>query len=106
MSSGTFQHLLSILRETETDDDMGGTVKAWEIVGSLWASLSEPSGRELMAPQITESLSTVVRTHYRTDLSVKDRLQTQDGRVLHILTIDDPTGRMIETRMRCAELQG
>lgn len=106
MSAGSYRHLLTVLRQIDSPDGMGGQETMWTTVGTFWASLSEPSGRELMVPQITESLSTVVRTHYRTDLLVTDRLQTLDGRELHILTIDDPTGRQIETRLRCAELIG
>lgn len=86
-------------------DGQGGHTQGWALRAVVWALVEPLSSREaLMAKQLTAVLNVALTLHYRSDLSVTDRILI-GARVLHISSYQDPTGRRAELRVLCSEVQ-
>jgi SPP1 family predicted phage head-tail adaptor len=71
----------------------------------VWAHERQLSGREaLQAAQVIAVLSSVFEVHFRSDVSVKDRLIVE-ARTVQIEAIVDPTDTRRELWLTCSEVQ-
>jgi SPP1 family predicted phage head-tail adaptor len=104
-SSGQKQKRVTIQQATRSVDSQGGSAVTWSTRCVVWAHERALNGREaLAAQQVTAVLSSVWEVHYRTDISVKDRI-VFEGRTLQIEAVIDPTDTRRELFLTCAEVQ-
>ncbi len=86
-------------------DGEGGHTQGWALRAVVWALVEPLTSREaLQAKQLTAVLNTALTIGFRDDVHVTDRILIR-SRVLHISSYQDETGRRIELRILCSEVQ-
>ena len=104
-STGLKQKLITIERAVRTPDGQGGFSTTWTPRCTVWAHERPLMGREaIAAQQLSAVLSSVWEIHYRTDVSVTDRIRF-GTRVLEIAGVMDPEDARRELQLLCAEVQ-
>lgn len=102
---GQKQKRVTIQKPTAAPDGQGGQTVTWSTRCTVWAHERPLTGREsLAAAQVTAVLSSVWEIHYRTDISVKDRI-VYGSRTLQIESFIDPTDTRAELHLMCSEVQ-
>lgn len=106
MQSGRLRERVTIQTESVSRDSFGAETITWADVASVWASvLPGSSGERYVStaalPQA--EISHTVRIRYRAGLGPTLRA-LWDSRVLHILSVVDPTGRQAELVLLCREV--
>ncbi|MDQ0417920.1 SPP1 family predicted phage head-tail adaptor [Croceifilum oryzae] len=86
------------------DDGIGGTIRSWEDVGTVWARVTPLSGSEMAtAQQIQPSTTHRVEMRYRNNIHSSMRLLFQ-GRKLEILSVQNIEECKKELHLLCKEV--
>ena len=86
-------------------DGQGGNSQGWALRAVVWAAEEPLTSRDaLQAKQLTAVLSCALTINFRDDVRVTDRVLIR-SRVLRVAAHYDETGRRIELRILCSEVQ-
>lgn len=103
--TGQLNERVRIEQSVLTPDGQGGHVQGWALRAVVWALVEPLTSREaVMAKELTAVLNVALTMHYRSDLSISDRILI-GARVLHVSSYQDQTGRRAELRVLCSEVQ-
>jgi len=111
MRSGTLRERVTIQAATVSQDSYGEPIETWGNIGTnptVWASVgSRASGERFISggEQVMANVSHTVRIRYRTDVTVKMRLQWRTSRYLYVENVVDPDGRKADLVLMCREEQ-
>lgn len=101
MRTGSLDQRVNIERLTITQDEIGAIVEAWEALATVWAAVEPLNGREYFAANTTLSETTTrIRTRYRPDLIVTDRVN-HEGTIYNINSIINPRSENREIVLMC-----
>jgi len=105
MSIGNKVKRVTIQKATLAPDGHGGSVLTWSPRCVVWAHERPLTWREsLAAAQVTAVLSSVLELHFRSDLSVRDRVKI-GARTLEVEAVYDPFDTRKELYLVCSEVQ-
>jgi len=111
MRSGTLRERVTIQAATVSQDAYGEPIATWANLATnptVWASVGSRAGGERFisgGEQIMANVSHTVRLRYRTDVTVKMRLQWRTSRYLYVENVVDPDGRKADLILMCSEEQ-
>jgi len=111
MRSGTLRERVTIQAATVSQDTYGEPIETWGNLATnptVWASVgSRASGERFISggEQLMANVSHTVRIRYRTDVTVKMRLQWRTSRYLYVENVVDPDGRKADLVLMCSEEQ-
>ena len=111
MRSGTLRERVTIQAATVSQDSYGEPIETWANLATnptVWASVgSRASGERFISggEQIQATVSHTVTIRYRTDVTVKMRLQWRTSRYLYVENVVDPDGRKADLVLMCREEQ-
>ena len=89
---GALRHRLAVELATDTDDGAGGTMRAWQAAGSVWAMIEPIHGDARVIAQAPEQLVTHrVTLRFRDDIGGGHRF-VEDARIFQIQAAFDPDG--------------
>lgn len=86
------KHRVTLRREQNTPDGMGGIIEGWTDVATLWAGVEPRRARELVeAEGITNEVTHVVIIRHRSDVGPDDsiRYQSRDFKILSIVNPEE-----------------
>lgn len=104
MHTGRLRHRITIQRTVETQSGTGAaTVFSWLTIATVWASVNDLSGRELIQADAAAVEATVrVRLRYTDDVTALCRILHGD-RTLEIVHVNNVQGRQKEYELLCRE---
>ena len=111
MRSGTLRERVTIQAATVSQDSYGEPIKTWANLATnptVWANVgSRASGERFITggEQVMANVTHTVRIRYRTDVTVKMRLQWRTSRYLYVENVVDPDGRKADLVLMCREEQ-
>lgn len=89
LCSKDFREFATVETPTETSDGAGGYTTAWLKKCDLWCMVDEAGGNEsLVASRLQTSTSMVFTTHYRSDITTKERI-VFEGIVYNIRRVEN-----------------
>lgn len=94
LSTGDLRHLIGIWRATTTQTGSDG-VTTWTQIAQIWAEVRGQDGREAVMEHALQGVSVYrIRTRWIDGIIIldSDQIMLDDGRVLNIRTVSDPTG--------------
>lgn len=99
---GDMRHRVRIQQLAAGQDDYGQPGNSWSDVATVWASIEELSGAELVAAQsIRQDVNTRITIRYRQSLDPRMRIAW--GTLLYnVGSILDPTGRKRILQLMCS----
>lgn len=101
---GDMRERVQILTYTDTRDQIGGTVRSWTTLATVWARVEEMSaGEQYHREQIQTSAQFAVTIRFRADVTVNQRI-TWRGRRFEISGRPNPDERRRFLRLACKEL--
>ncbi len=104
MRAGDLRHRVTIQQKSVTRDTYGAEVVSWTDVVTVWAEITDLSGREYFdAQKVNAEVNTKVRIRHRTDLVPTMRV-VEGSRTLEVLAVIDTDGRKRETVLMCKEV--
>lgn len=104
MLVGPMRQRVTLQRPTRTRDGFGMEQSAWAEVGTYWARVRQPRGRELMqAQQIQGILTDVIELRYIGPILTTDRFLFR-GRTLNVLAVDNVENRDRQYLIHCQEV--
>jgi len=101
MKSGSLRYRIQIQAATEGADAMGGVTETWSTAATVWGSVRDLSGRELMQGEGTEAHTSVeVIMRWNSTVTAKHRLRVQrpDTTVWRTFAIQSPV--IVDDRRR------
>lgn len=107
MQTGRLRERITIQTENVTRDASGQELKTWDDVATVWANVTPGASSERFlasAGQRVAEVTHTVRLRYRAGITPKMRL-AWETRVLEILSVVDPDGRLRTTILLCKEEQ-
>ena len=76
MQAGKLDRQIKLLRYSEGTDNIGGVSETYTEFATVWASVKDLRGSQMLAAQQTNSMiTTKFQIRYRTDLDAKDRIE-------------------------------
>lgn len=86
------RHRITIQQAVKSSDGMGGFVETWGPICTVWASMRQESGKELVnADKIQASRRVQYGIRYRADIAANMRI-LHGSRTLNIVAVLDPAG--------------
>lgn len=102
MEIGLLRHRVDIQQRDTALDAFGQRALTWTTLYTVWASVEDISGKELIASMaINTELSTHIYMRYRTGITTAHRVLYQ-GTAYNIQAVVDATGRKRELHLMCA----
>ena len=102
MNIGDLRHRVAIQARDATLDVYGQPAQTWTTTATVWGSVADISGKELLAAMAVQSeVSTHITIRYRAGVTTANRI-LYDGVIYNISAVVDPTGRKRETNLMCA----
>lgn len=101
------RHRITVQSLTETPDDYGQLIKSWTTLGTFWANVRSPTGREaLNAAQLKAELTDVIEMRWvGNDYPILPSMQVLfRGRTLKIESVTDPDNRRRQYLLQCREI--
>lgn len=103
MHTGRLRHRITIQRTVETQSGTGETTYTWLTIATVWASVNDLSGRELLQAD-AGSAEVTVRVILRYVESVTPLCRILHGsRTLEIVHVNNVQGRQKEYELLCRE---
>ena len=103
MEMGLLRHRVDIQQRTGTLDTFGQAVQTWTTLFTVWASIEDISGKELLASMaINSEISTHIYIRYRAGITAANRVLYQ-GTAYNIQAVVDATGRKRELHLMCSK---
>lgn len=104
MRSGRLRHLVTLEEPATGRATDGGMVAGWSVVDTVWAEVSDLSGREFLTAQEHHAeVSTRVVLRYRDDVRPSWRV-VSGTRTLQVVAVVDPDGRSTRLELMCREV--
>lgn len=101
---GDMRERVTLQAATDTTDAIGGLVRSWTDVATVWARVEEMSAREQYhREQIQSSANFAVTIRYRADVTTKNRVIWR-GRRFEIVGRPNLDERRRFMRLACEEL--
>jgi len=86
------RHRIEIQQAVKLSDGMGGFTETWGPVCTVWASMRQESGKELVnADKVQATRRVLYGIRYRTDIAANMRI-LHGSRTLNIIAVLDPAG--------------
>lgn len=86
------RHRIEIQQAVKLSDGMGGFTETWGQVCTVWASMRQESGKEMVnADKIQATRRVQYGIRYRTDIAANMRI-LHGSRTLNIIAVLDPAG--------------
>lgn len=107
MQTGRLRERVTIQQETVTRDGSGEQLKSWGEVATVWASVTPGASSERFLASAGQRMAEVTHTarlRYRSGITPKMRL-LWETRVLEIISVVDPDGKLRTTILLCKEEQ-
>lgn len=107
MQTGRLRERVTIQQESVTRDGSGEQLKSWTEVATVWAAVTPGASSERFlasAGQRVAEVTHTVRIRYRAGITPKMRL-LWETRILEIISVVDPDGRLRTTILLCSEEQ-
>ena len=102
MEMGLLRHRVDIQLRNSTLDAFGQAALTWTTLYTIWASIEDISGKELIASMaINTELSTHIYIRYRAGITTANRVLYQ-GTTYNIQAVVDATGRKRELHLMCS----
>lgn len=99
MRAGQLRNRITIEQYTSTRDTMGGEVKTWATVATVWASKAHQTSREFFAAaKVNAEITDLFIIRYRSGITPKMRI-SYDSKYYDIIGADDPDGRRRELHL-------
>lgn len=103
MRAGDLRHQIEIQRYTETSNDFGEVIEAWNTINTVKANITPLSGKEYYASkQVNAETTHQVFIRYISGLKPADRV-VFNGRVFNILSIINYKEKNISLELLCTE---
>ena len=103
MEMGLLRHRVDIQQRSGTLDTFGQAVQTWTTLFTVWASIEDISGKELLASMaINSEISTHIYIRYRAGITAANRVLYQ-GTAYNIQAVVDATGRKRELHLMCSK---
>lgn len=101
MRAGELRNRITIESYTATRGTMGGEVKTWATVATIWASKAHQTSREFFAAaKVNAEITDLFIIRYRSGITPKMRVSF-DSKYYDILGADDPDGRRRSLHLLC-----
>lgn len=101
---GDLRERVQILAASDTRDQIGGLVRVWSSVATVWAQVEEMSaGEQYRREQISTSAQFAVTIRFRADVTVNQRVAWR-GRTFEITGRPNPDERRRFLRLPCKEI--
>lgn len=107
MQTGRLRERLTIQQQSVTRDASGEQLIAWTEVATVWGQVSPGASNERFlasAGQRVAEVTHTARIRYRSGITPKMRI-LWETRVLEIISVVDPDGRLRTTILLCKEEQ-
>lgn len=105
MKAGDLRHRVTIQQSLPDRDSYGTEIARWSDVATVWAEVTDISGREYVAmQQAVSNVSVRVRIRYLAGLQPTMRVLF-GARTLDIVSILDAEGRNRELHLMCQEIR-
>jgi SPP1 family predicted phage head-tail adaptor len=99
--AGELRHRVTIQGRTITRNSYGEEKVDWMPVATVWAEVTDLSGREYFAAQqVQAEVTTRIRIRYRPGVAPEMRV-VAGARTFDILAVLDPDGRRRELHLMC-----
>lgn len=86
---GDLQYRVILQSKVESRDAVGGPVETWQTVDTVWAAVTDITGREqFMAGVEGYHQTRIVRIRYRADIDESWHIVLQDGHIGRISTVN------------------
>ena len=96
MRARQIRNRIQLQQQTKTRNSMGGEIKTWVDVATVWTEKLHQSSREFFSVQkVTAEITDLFKIRYRQNIDTKMRL-VFDGKIYDILGANDPNGRRRE----------
>lgn len=105
LTSGMLRHKITIERESQVQDNVGGYSSSWSTLSQPFAFIKPMSGNErFWANRLESNLTHRIFLRYITDITTKDRI-IYDGREFQIRAIINVEERDKWLELHCVEGQ-
>lgn len=92
MEAGALRDRITIKRETNASDGMGGYDRSWGELATVWANVTSLNGREAVLGHVLQGISTFqIIVRHRTDIEPAMQIVWGD-RELNVHSAEDRTG--------------
>ena len=90
---GGMRHRVEIQSSAGSTDSMGGRANSFTTTDTVWANISEKSGREsLSRGKITDTATHTMTCRYISTLNTNSRVKYGD-RLFNVISVHNPDGR-------------
>lgn len=103
LRAGNLRHRVAIEQQVTETDSSGAVETFWEYVTTVWASIDDVSGRELLlAEQVQSGVSTRIVTRFRPEIEASMRVK-HNGVIYNIeAIISDPDSGREYLTLQCS----
>lgn len=96
-SAGELDQRVKFLRETKTDDDMGGSLVTWPEIAEVWAKVRPMSGAEREhSDRLNAEANYLIVIRYRSDITESDVAEWKGVRFNIRFSKDRPRSTFLE----------